>query len=250
MALELTKERVQVPVRKTAPAPVEEKRISFKDAADLLKTELTILDVVEKYGYTPDRTGYIQCPFHQGDRHGSLKLYPSNNSWYCYGCNKGGSVIDFVMNLFGLDFKQAVARMCSEFGIDAPGTGISASSASRLLQAAQKAAEQKKYDVFRDELAELGKEEEKLVKWRSHFADIVVHGERYIDDPVHAPDEWVQSCIALERIDQALENIDDQVSEVKELERIARGEQYRHWYNKQDWSVYGDWLHNGNGSSN
>lgn len=47
------------------------------------------------------------CPFHN-ERHPSFHIYPHNNSFYCYGCNKGGNVINFVRELQGLSFREAV----------------------------------------------------------------------------------------------------------------------------------------------
>lgn len=40
----------------------------------------------------------ICCPLH-GEKKSSLTLFP-NNSWYCFGCGKGGSGIDFVIETF------------------------------------------------------------------------------------------------------------------------------------------------------
>lgn len=45
------------------------------DLARQIKEHLTARQVVELYGFHPDRGGYIQCPFHAGDNHGSLKVY-------------------------------------------------------------------------------------------------------------------------------------------------------------------------------
>lgn len=50
------------------------------------------------------------CPIHS-EEHPSLTVYPNNQSWYCFGCNRGGDVIDFIMALENLDFKQAVASL-------------------------------------------------------------------------------------------------------------------------------------------
>lgn len=52
----------------------------------------------------------IACPFHE-DKTASLKLYKDNNSYYCFGCNKGGDVIDFVMSLQKISFIQAVKQL-------------------------------------------------------------------------------------------------------------------------------------------
>lgn len=50
------------------------------------------------------------CPFHQ-DTHPSFSIYTKDNSWYCFGCQRGGDAIDFIMQLEGLDFKSAVRRL-------------------------------------------------------------------------------------------------------------------------------------------
>ena len=54
------------------------------------------------------RTSVGRCPFH-GEKTASFTIYTEQNSWYCYGaCGEGGSVIDFVMKLQGIDFLSAV----------------------------------------------------------------------------------------------------------------------------------------------
>lgn len=47
------------------------------------------------------------CPLHK-EKTGSFMVFKKNNSWYCFGCHKGGSVIDLVMALYGMGFKEAV----------------------------------------------------------------------------------------------------------------------------------------------
>lgn len=84
-----------------------------------IKERLTAREVVEFYGFYPNRAGYIQCPFHAGDNHGSLKVYTGDKTgWHCFGCGAGGSVIDFVMKLFDISFPQACVRLSSDFGFD------------------------------------------------------------------------------------------------------------------------------------
>jgi hypothetical protein len=48
-----------------------------------------------------------RCPFH-GEKTGSFTIYLDQNSWWCYGCNSGGSVIDFIMQQNRCDFLSAV----------------------------------------------------------------------------------------------------------------------------------------------
>ena len=81
------------------------------DLARQIKEHLTARQVVELYGFHPDRGGYIQCPFHAGDNHGSLKVYDGDKSgWHCFGCGAGGSVIDFVA-MVGSTFTLTVRVM-------------------------------------------------------------------------------------------------------------------------------------------
>lgn len=87
------------------------------DAVVQIRQKLTAAQVAEHYGFHPDRGGFIRCPFHSGDNHGSLKLYPGNRGWHCFGCHAGGDVIDFVMQLFQTTFRDAVARIDSDFGL-------------------------------------------------------------------------------------------------------------------------------------
>lgn len=112
--------------------------------ADRIKERLTAREVVEFYGFHPDRGGYIQCPFHAGDNHGSLKVYTGDKTgWHCFGCGAGGSVIDFVMRLFDISFRQACVRLNSDFGLGLTGEPPSPAERSAVLEARRREAEQK-----------------------------------------------------------------------------------------------------------
>ena len=76
--------------------------------------------VARHYGFHPNRAGFIRCPFHAGDRTASLKLYPSQRGWHCFGCQVGGSVVDFVARLFGLTSLDAVRRLNEDFSLGLP----------------------------------------------------------------------------------------------------------------------------------
>lgn len=89
------------------------------DLAAEIKERLTARQVIEAYGFHPNRAGYIQCPFHAGDRHGSLKIYDGDKTgWHCFGCGAGSTVIDFVMKLFNINFRQACLRLDADFSLD------------------------------------------------------------------------------------------------------------------------------------
>lgn len=51
------------------------------------------------------RKGLHKCPFHN-DANSSLSI--RGKFWKCFGCNEGGSIIDFYMRLHSVNFKEAV----------------------------------------------------------------------------------------------------------------------------------------------
>lgn len=111
----------------------------MNDLAAEIKRALPARDVLEHYGFHPGRTGFLQCPFHQGDKHGSLKVYDGERGWHCFGCGRGGSVIDFVMELFGIGFREACLRLNEEFHLGLSDRKPSRAEVSALLRARQEA---------------------------------------------------------------------------------------------------------------
>ena len=114
------------------------------DLAYEIKQRLTAREVIESYGFHPNRGGFIQCPFHDGDKHGSLKIYDGDRGWHCFGCNKGGSVIDFVMEYFGLKFYDACLKLNDDFGLHLSGKRPTKSEISALVKAKQETEKRKK----------------------------------------------------------------------------------------------------------
>jgi hypothetical protein len=48
-----------------------------------------------------------RCPIHQ-DKNPSLTVYPEQQAYHCYGCNRGGDVIAFIEAIENCDFKTAL----------------------------------------------------------------------------------------------------------------------------------------------
>jgi len=69
-------------------------------------------------GARPGRSeGYkIRCPFHS-DQRPSLHVYPASESWWCYGCHRGGDVFDWVQVRDGVTFVEALARLARRAGL-------------------------------------------------------------------------------------------------------------------------------------
>lgn len=68
------------------------------------------------------------CPFHS-EKTPSFNVYPGNNSYYCFGCGKGGGVINFVMDIERLDFLEAVKWLAQRAGMRMPEEGVDDSMA-------------------------------------------------------------------------------------------------------------------------
>ncbi len=92
---------------------------SFAEIANVLfkLRKLLLGDIVEVVeGYTTLRKSGSnfsgKCPIHN-DKTPSMVVYPDNQSWHCFGCNKGGDVIRFIQSVEGTDFKGAIAILGS-----------------------------------------------------------------------------------------------------------------------------------------
>lgn len=72
---------------------------------DELKQKYSMRDIVEQYGFTPNRAGFIHCPFHKGDKGASLKVY--KDSFHCFGCGANGDIFTFIQKMDSVDFKTA-----------------------------------------------------------------------------------------------------------------------------------------------
>lgn len=86
------------------------------DIASQIKEQLTTGEVARHYGFLPNRSGFVRCPFHR-EKTASLKFYPGGRGWYCFGCHEGGNVINLVMHLYDIGFGQACLKLSSDFGL-------------------------------------------------------------------------------------------------------------------------------------
>jgi len=86
----------------------------YGDIFSRIKESVSMRDIAEHYGFEVNRTGYMLCPFHN-DSKPSLRCYPETRGWWCFVCNEGGSVIDFVAKLFHINVQQAAVRINNDF---------------------------------------------------------------------------------------------------------------------------------------
>ena len=79
---------------------------------DEIKQSVSMRDVVEQYGYHPNRAGFISCPFHK-EKTASMKVY--KDSVYCFGCGRSGDIFTFVQQMDGCSFKEAYLKLGGEY---------------------------------------------------------------------------------------------------------------------------------------
>lgn len=70
-----------------------------------IKATYSMRDIAARYGFKPNRSGFIPCPFHTGDRQASLKLY--KNNFHCHACGADGDIFSFVQLMENISFKEA-----------------------------------------------------------------------------------------------------------------------------------------------
>lgn len=67
---------------------------------DAVKKSISLLDIIRGYGFEPRKDSenvfWLNCPFHN-EHTPSLKIDKVKNVFFCHGCNRGGSVIEFIM---------------------------------------------------------------------------------------------------------------------------------------------------------
>lgn len=90
-------------------------RDSVVDIAKNIKLSVSMNDLLDRYGIKKNQSGFICCPFHAGDDTPSLKIYDDGKGWYCFGCEAGSSVIDFVMKFEKLTFMDACKKIDEDF---------------------------------------------------------------------------------------------------------------------------------------
>lgn len=92
------------------------------DAVKDIKSRLDVADIVGEYlPLKPAGVGSFKglCPFHQ-ENTPSFYVNRSRQSFHCFGCDKGGDIIEFVMEFEGMGFREALELLAQKAGIALP----------------------------------------------------------------------------------------------------------------------------------
>ena len=85
-----------------------------------IRDSVDILDIVKEYVPSLKRSGTSYkacCPFHQ-EKTPSFTVSPDKGLYYCFGCQTGGDIFDFVMKIENMSFNEAARKLAERAGID------------------------------------------------------------------------------------------------------------------------------------
>src|SRR6478672_1545380 len=88
---------------------------------DDLKSRADLVRVIQPYAELKKKGSNWMacCPFHQ-EKTPSFSVNPSKGFYKCFGCGKGGSVYNFLMDMEGLNFPEAIKRVAEITGVMLP----------------------------------------------------------------------------------------------------------------------------------
>lgn len=147
------------------------------EGAEEAKRSARILDVLDRYGIEAEKAGRqykARCPFHDDDMP-SLSVDPVKNVWHCFGCDKGGSVIDFVMLKENIAFSEAVNRLLVDGRQVRRGSSFAAPTPRKVPEAPALTADERRHilDVVEHYHRTLSGEDTRGLDYlrRRHIAD-------------------------------------------------------------------------------
>jgi DNA primase len=87
------------------------------EALERLKREVSLTRLIEAQGLKLIVQGKDMaccCPWHEGDDTPSCIVSSKTNLWHCFGCDAGGSVIDWVMRMHRVSFRHACELLAKQ----------------------------------------------------------------------------------------------------------------------------------------
>ncbi len=196
---------------------------------DELKNRADLVRIIEPYAPLKKKGANWMgcCPFHQ-EKTPSFSVNPSKGFYKCFGCGKGGSAFNFVMEIEGLNFPEAIKRIAEISGIPLPEP-----IDDKKYEQSKKRREEKK--EIADQVIELNKFA--LEFWENHLRENNAHAraareyleKREISPETQAafhigfaPDSWdaVMSLLKEKGADEKLIEVSGLVSINEEKKRV------------------------------
>ncbi len=109
------------------------------DTVEEVKAKLEVTEVIGQYIQLKQagRNLKAPCPFH-GEKTASFMVSPEKGIWHCFGCHRGGDIFKFVMDMEGMEFREAQEKLARQAGVELappPSDRGAAKQKARLLEA-------------------------------------------------------------------------------------------------------------------
>ena len=131
----------------------------MQDAKEEIRARLNIEDVIGEYVQLKRAGRHFKglSPF-SGEKSPSFFVTPDKHIWHDFSSNKGGDVFSFVMEVEGMDFRQALEHLARKAGVDlseyqSKGSQEIARKKKRLLQASDLAASYYQHSLLQNKHA-------------------------------------------------------------------------------------------------
>lgn len=107
-----------------------------EDIVQRIKNESDIVSIVSEF-VSLKKSGKDYkglCPFHQ-EKTPSFFVVPSRDFYHCFGCGKGGNVVNFIMDHERMEYPEALRYLAEKAGIEIPRTFAGDSDVERVYEA-------------------------------------------------------------------------------------------------------------------
>lgn len=97
--------------------PIERVKADYgvlKDKSELegIRGIVKVSDVLKRIGVNiMGRGKNVMCPFHNSKGRKNLSFDDSKGLWYCHSCQRGGTVIELMMEYKGIGFKECLEEL-------------------------------------------------------------------------------------------------------------------------------------------
>ncbi len=88
------------------------------DVIQMIKSRISLADLARRYVELRPAGSRLMapCPFHQETKP-SFSINEEQGTFYCFGCQASGDIFDFYGRINGLDFKETLAALAEEAGV-------------------------------------------------------------------------------------------------------------------------------------